>query len=200
MKCVIFTNNQKKCNELQQLLTPLNIEVVSYRAILTDPIDVIEDGQTFTANALKKLAALHTLTDHICIADDSGLEVEALNGQPGIYSARYGGEGLTDAQRCDYLLNQLQNTSNRAAQFRCVIALKLPSQPAQTFDGVCQGAVCKQPKGDFGFGYDPIFVPTGFDQTFAQLGQPTKHQLSHRAKALHQAIKAIEANLAKITA
>ena len=140
--------------ELQDLLKQLSIKVVGYKDVLGKTVDVVEDGTTFEENALKKVAALAELENDICIADDSGLEVECLNGEPGIYSARYGGEGLTDSQRCQFLLDNISEQTNRAGQFKCVIALKLPDQRAQVFTGVCKGTLTYSPKGDMGFGYD----------------------------------------------
>ena len=196
MRCIIFSNNQKKCNELQTLLHSTTIDVMGYKDVLPDTIDVVEDGLTFEENALKKLRALNSLTADICLADDSGLEVDCLDGQPGIYSARYGGHELTDSQRCDYLLENIKDSPQRSAQFRCVIAIKLPYGPELTFEGNCKGTITYQQQGDHGFGYDPIFVPKGFDQTFAQLGFDVKQTLSHRAKALQQAVMAIEKTIA----
>ena len=192
MKCLIFTNNLKKCSELAHLLSPLNLPVFRYTDGFSDPIDVVEDGTSFAENAIKKVEAIAHLKEHILIADDSGLEIEALNGEPGIYSARYGGESLTDTQRCEHVLKQLSASTNRRANFTCVIALKLPNTPIQTIEGKVFGTLSTTLAGSAGFGYDPIFIPDGHALTFAELGPEIKHSISHRARALALAFEYIK--------
>ena len=184
MKCIIFTNNAKKCKELQVILADQSIDVVRYKDILGHKIDVVEDGITFEENALKKVRALSQLKHDIKLADDSGIEVECLDGKPGIYSARYGGEGLTDQERCKYLLHKIKDKTNRKAQFRCVIAMIFPDGTEQLTHGVVKGTLTHELRGDSGFGYDPLFIPNGYKQTFAELGHKTKYEISHRGKAL----------------
>ncbi|MAH80815.1 MAG: non-canonical purine NTP pyrophosphatase, RdgB/HAM1 family [Rickettsiales bacterium] len=197
MRCVVFSNNKKKSLELQELLNKNELEVFSYGAVLGRKIEVIEDGLTFEQNAIKKVVAISQLKDDILIADDSGLEVDCLNGRPGVFSARYGGESLTDLQRCEHLLKQIEHDVNRKARFVCSIALKLPNSSIQTVQGIVEGDLSKEPKGESGFGYDPIFIPSGYDQTFAELGPLVKHSISHRSKALIQVEKIINDFLAK---
>jgi XTP/dITP diphosphohydrolase len=117
------------------------------------------------------------------IADDSGLEVDALNGAPGIYSARYAGENATDAANVDKLLRALETIKQRSARFRCVIALARGGEVLETFDGITEGTIINTPRGEQGFGYDPVFQPNGFEQTFAEMAPELKNRISHRAKA-----------------
>tara|TARA_B100000427_G_scaffold111117_1_gene92124 strand:- start:4068 stop:4670 length:603 start_codon:yes stop_codon:yes gene_type:complete len=193
MKCIIFTNNSKKCDELQAILVDQAIHVMRYKEVVGHEIDVVEDGVTFEENALKKVRALSHLKDDIKLADDSGIEVDCLDGNPGIYSARYGGEGLTDQERCGYLLNQIKDKSNRKAQFRCVIAMIFPDGTEQVTEGVVKGTLTQDIRGNSGFGYDPLFIPDGYDQTFAELGPEIKYQISHRGQALAKASHHIKA-------
>ena len=149
-------------------------------------LTVIEDGVTFDQNATKKVLAISQLKQDILIADDSGLEVDVLDGRPGVYSARYGGEGLSDSQRCEHVLRQIENVKNRSARFVCSIAIVFPEKPVETVQGIVEGALTGQLQGNAGFGYDPIFIPVGYDRTFAELGTEIKHKISHRSRALAQ--------------
>jgi XTP/dITP diphosphohydrolase len=150
--------------------------------------DVLEDGDTFGANARIKALALRALApkDAWIVSDDSGLEVDALGGAPGIYSARYAGEGASDLHNLNKLLLELkeQAAPQRAARFRCVLCLIDPSGSEQFFDGACEGRIAKAPSGAAGFGYDPVFVPEGHSESFAELGESIKSKLSHRALAV----------------
>ena len=195
MKCIIFTNNQKKCLELQAILAGYKLDVLRYTDVLDETIDVIEDGDSFEANALKKVNAIAHIENAILIADDSGLEIECLNGEPGIYSARYGGPDLSDAQRCEYVLSNVGNNKNRGAQFRCVIALIFPNGDQYCVEGKVVGELTHEPKGAQGFGYDPLFIPQGYHETFAELGADIKHKISHRGQALAKATELIKAYL-----
>ena len=149
--------------------------------------EVIEDGNTFQANAAKKAVTLSLSSKLWTLSDDSGLEVDALDGAPGVYSARYGGE------HCDYtanntkLLKELKGKTVRTAHFCCVIALSSPSGHAQTVEGICHGTIIHEQRGTHGFGYDPLFVPEGYNSTFAELDPSIKNQISHRAIALNKA-------------
>jgi len=195
MKCIIFTNNQKKCLELKAILAGYKLDVLRYTDVLDETIDVIEDGDSFEANALKKVNAIAHIENAILIADDSGLEIECLNGEPGIYSARYGGPDLSDAQRCEYVLSNVGNNKNRGAQFRCVIALIFPNGDQYCVEGKVVGELTHEPKGAQGFGYDPLFIPQGYHETFAELGADIKHKISHRGQALAKATELIKAYL-----
>ena len=150
--------------------------------------NVIEDGDTFTANARIKALALRAIAPKgsWIVSDDSGLEVDALGGAPGIYSARYAGEGASDMHNLNKLLLKLeeQSAAQRTARFRCVLCLIEPSGGEQFFDGTCEGRIAKAPTGLEGFGYDPVFVPNGYSESFAELGESIKSKLSHRALAV----------------
>ena len=185
MQLIIFTNNQHKIHEIKTILQ-LSIPIVSYQEVFDQTVDVIEDGDTFEANAIIKVQALPNRPDTIYLAEDSGIEVAHLDGAPGIYSARYAGENATRDDMCHKLLQACYGAGNRDAQYQAVVALRLPDQSIHTVSGVVTGSLAHEMTGDGGFGYDPIFIPDGFDQTFAQMDAADKHQLSHRYHALMQ--------------
>lgn len=180
---VIATTNKNKLKEFQEILKDLQIDVLS----LTDfgPIPpVIEDGQTFEENAYKK--ALHTarVLGLPTIADDSGLVVPALGGAPGVYSARYAGENATDEENCQKLLKELIDVQDRRAYFQCALSIAVPSGPALTYEGQCDGIILHEKRGSSGFGYDPLFYYEKLGKTFAELPMADKNKVSHRGKAL----------------
>lgn len=182
---LIATRNRGKLREFQELLADLPVKLLSLDDFPFIP-EVEETGETFTENALLKAQAYSAQTGHWTLADDSGLEVDALGGAPGVYSARYAGVAANDERRRAKLLLELSRTSGeeRRARFICVIALvDSTGLQAQTFDGVCEGWIASEPKGTEGFGYDPIFVPDGYDKTFGELMPTTKKEISHRAQA-----------------
>jgi XTP/dITP diphosphohydrolase len=180
---VIATRNRNKLREFQEILRGLDIEIVSLDQFGPIP-PVIEDGATFEENAYKK--ALHTakILGVPALADDSGLVVEALSGQPGVYSARYAGENATDDENCRKLLFELADVNDRKAYFQCVLSLAVPSGPALTYAGRCDGTIINEKRGDNGFGYDPIFLFDELQKTFAELSIDEKSKVSHRGKAL----------------
>lgn len=180
---VIATRNKNKLREFREILKDLQIEIQSLDDFGPTP-EAIEDGETFDENAYKK--AIHTakVLGLPAIADDSGLVVDALNGEPGIYSARYAGENATDEENCNKLLNALQGVENRKAHFQCVLSIAVPSGPALTYEGKCDGVIIDDKRGDNGFGYDPIFYFEEFGKTFAELSMEEKNKVSHRGKAL----------------
>lgn len=189
MKLVLATRNQGKVREIGEMLKDQNgIQLLSLRSYPDAP-DVVEDGKTYEENAIKKAAALAEYTGHLTIADDSGLEVDALGGAPGVHSARYAGEDASDQDRILKLLDALHNTPDdrRSGRFICAVAIAEPLTQAQVVRGVCEGQIIRKPRGGSGFGYDPIFVPVGYDKTFAELGDEIKNQISHRAEALGKA-------------
>ncbi|MBI4739305.1 RdgB/HAM1 family non-canonical purine NTP pyrophosphatase [Candidatus Woesearchaeota archaeon] len=147
---------------------------------------IIEDGRTFEENALKKARALAIFTKDVAVADDSGLAVDALNGSPGVFSARYSGEGATDLKNNLGLLNDLKDTppNERGAAFKCAIAVVVPDGFEEVVTGECRGSVGFEMRGNEGFGYDPLFIPNGFDKTFAELGMEIKNRTSHRFRAI----------------
>ena len=187
IRIVAATGNAHKVEEMQAILAPHGIQVLSAKEAGGMP-DVVEDGDTFTANAIKK--ALETAQSLQCpvLADDSGLEVFALGGAPGIYSARYACEGGNDGRNVQKLLHELGDSDDRTARFVCVIALASPAGLIGTTEGEVRGRIIDSPRGDHGFGYDPVFVPDGYEGTFAELPSEVKNQLSHRVNALQNAV------------
>ena len=161
-------------------------EVISLNAYPDAP-EVIEDGKTYMENAAKKASVIAEYTGYLTLADDAGLEVDALNGAPGIHSKRWAGEDATDAIRIAKLLEALEGVTNRRARFVAAIAIVPPDATPEGVVGVCEGHIRHAPVGESGFGYDPVFVPDGYDQTFAELGETIKNRISHRAKALEKA-------------
>jgi XTP/dITP diphosphohydrolase len=151
---------------------------------LSSPISWTEDGDTFAANALIKALAVRKHTDFDILADDSGLEVHALNLAPGVRSARYSGNGAKDSQNNEKLLRELGNQTDRRAAFVCALVYWEKEGVPQTFIGKLHGQIARSPRGAFGFGYDPLFIPDGFSESLAELGPETKNQISHRARAL----------------
>ena len=182
---VIATRNKNKIREFNELLQGIDIEIRSLADFGPIP-EAIEDGDTFDENAYKK--ALHTakILGLPAIADDSGLSVDSLDGAPGVFSARYAGEHASDAENCAKLLNALKSVDNRSAHFHCVISIAVPSGPALTYEGSCDGFIIDEPKGNNGFGYDPIFYFKDLGKTFAELSSEEKHHVSHRGKALRE--------------
>ncbi len=180
---VIATRNKNKLREFREVLKDLQIEIRSLDDFGPIP-EAIEDGLTFDENAYKK--ALHTakVLGLPAIADDSGLVVNALNGEPGVYSARYAGENATDEQNCEKLLQALKGIDDRRAHFQCVLSIAVPSGPALTYEGRCDGVIIDEKRGDNGFGYDPLFYFEQFGKTFAELSMEEKNRVSHRGKAL----------------
>ena len=167
-----------------------SIEVISLKSY-SDAPEVVEDGITYAENAIKKASVIAQYTGHLTLADDAGLEVNALNGAPGVNSKRWVGEDATDAKRIASLLEALEGVTDRRARFVAAIAVVRPDTDPEVVIGVCDGRITYTPAGESGFGYDPIFVPDGYEQTFAELGENIKNQISHRAKALQQALALI---------
>jgi len=188
---VVATTNKNKLREFREILKDLNIEIRSLDDFGPTP-PAIEDGETFDENAYKK--ALHTakVLGLPAIADDSGLVVDALGGAPGVYSARYAGENSTDDENCQKLLKEIKGKDNRKAHFQCVLSIAVPSGPALTYEGKCEGIIIDEKKGDNGFGYDPLFYFEEFGKTFAELSSDEKNRVSHRGKALADVKSEIE--------
>lgn len=180
-KIVFATNNAHKLEEVAAILGD-NYEVLSLREIGCDA-DIPETANTFAGNALQKAQYVKEHYGYDCFADDSGLEVDALDGAPGVFSARYSGGG--SEANMDKLLHNLTGERDRSAQFRTVVAL-LIGEESHLFEGVVRGTIIEERRGEGGFGYDPIFVPEGYDLTFAELGSDIKNRISHRAKAVKQ--------------
>ena len=184
---LIASNNQHKIIELKSILSPLNIKVVSPDEI-GGIIEVEETGSTFEENASLKAVEIAKMKNSYVFADDSGLEVEALDWRPGIYSARYAGPKASDLDRINKLLNELGDGQNRRARFVCVIAISDPAGNVKTFRGEAYGQILFAPTGTSGFGYDPVFQPDNYDKTFAELQPEIKNSISHRANAMEKAL------------
>ena len=182
---VLASRNKGKTAEIKALLKNHPIQIRNLDDFGPIP-PITEDGETFEANAYKKASLTARYLGFPALADDSGLCVEALDGQPGIYSARYGGEEISDAQRCQKLLAELGETQNRKARFECVISLAVPAGPALTYEACCEGLITRRPSGSNGFGYDPIFFYPPLNKTFAELTREEKGRISHRGKALQE--------------
>ena len=182
---VIASTNPGKTAEIKDLLTDYPICIKSLDDFGPIP-PVVEDGETFDENAYKKASFVSRVLGLPALADDSGLVVEALDGAPGVYSARYAGENATDAQRCTKLLVALKGKTNRRAAFNCVISIAVPTGPALTYEASCEGLILEAPVGENGFGYDPIFYYPPFKKTFAELTRQQKSRVSHRGKALRE--------------
>jgi XTP/dITP diphosphohydrolase len=180
---VIATRNPGKTAEIRELLQGFPVEIKNLSDFGPIP-EVEEDGDTFAANAYKKASFTARVLGVPAIADDSGIAVEALNGAPGVHSARYGGEGASDEDRRRQLLAEMDGRTHRQAAFECVISLAVPSGPALTYEGRCEGALAEAPAGANGFGYDPIFYYPPLQKTFAELTREEKSRVSHRGKAL----------------
>lgn len=184
MKIVFATNNSNKLSEIQDIIGP-DFQIVSLKDIGCHE-DIPETGKTLEENALQKAQYVYDHYHIDCFADDTGLEVEALQGAPGVHSARYA-EGTDHDSEANMakLLRELGENNNRKAQFRTVIALILHGE-VHEFEGKIEGSIAKEKKGTEGFGYDPLFVPDGYEESFAQLGMDIKNTISHRARAVEQ--------------
>ena len=182
---VIATRNRNKTIEIRDLLKDFPITIKNLDDFGPIP-EVDEDGETFDENAYKKSSFTARVLGVPALADDSGLCVEALNGAPGVLSARYAGENATDQENCALLLENLKGEKNRNASFKCVISLAVPTGAALTYEGSCDGIILDKPQGFNGFGYDPLFFFPAFGKTFAQLGMEEKSHASHRGKALRE--------------
>lgn len=208
MKLVLATRNLGKVRELRDMLKSRCLQICSLQDFPDAP-EVVEDGETYAENACKKANAIADYTGHLTLADDAGLEVAALNGAPGVHSKRWAGDNATDAMRIAKLLAALEGNPNRDARFVAAIAIAKPvprdsaefvgrgpvprrADSTHVVIGVCKGYITLSPLGTDGFGYDPVFVPAGYDKTFAELGEECKNQISHRVKALQLVIPWLE--------
>ena len=184
MKLVFATNNKHKLDEVRKITSHHPVEIVSLAEINCFD-DIPETADTLEGNALQKAHYIQEKFGLNCFADDTGLEVEALNNAPGVYSARYAGPGHDSEANMKKLLHEREGKENRKARFRTVIALVWNGK-TYTFDGIVNGTITTTKRGENGFGYDPIFIPEGYEQTFAELGNDIKNQISHRAKAVEK--------------
>ena len=185
MKLILASKNRHKAQEMQAILGDKITLVTQDEAGFAD-LDVVEDGKTFEENAIKKAVSVMEASGLPCIADDSGLCVDALGGAPGLYTARYAGEKATDDENIQKLLHELNGVEweKRTARFVCVIAVAYPDRAPVTFRGECEGFILTEKHGDNGFGYDPIFYVEQFDKAMAELPAEVKNSISHRSRAL----------------
>lgn len=185
-RLVLASRNKNKIEEMKSLVSGLDIEVLS-ALDFPELEEVEEDLPTLEGNALKKARYVHEITGLSSLSDDTGLEVEALDGAPGVYSARYAGEDVTYQDNVLKLLKEMNGKENRSAQFRTVVALVTDTEE-YTFEGICEGEIITEQRGDKGFGYDPVFLPKGFVKTFAELNSTIKNEISHRGRAIQKFI------------
>ncbi|WP_437982493.1 RdgB/HAM1 family non-canonical purine NTP pyrophosphatase [Sorangium sp. So ce117] len=201
LRLLAATSNRGKLVELRSLLSDLPIEVLSLADVLPGAPPVVEDGATFLDNALLKVRAGALRSAMVTLAEDSGLEVDALDGRPGVRSARFAREGATDTENNEALLAALVDVADdrRRARFRCVMVLLDPRSEAQPVvtEGRCEGWIGRQPRGAGGFGYDPLFVVEGYGRTMAELGEAEKNLVSHRGKAAREMRSSLEALVAR---
>lgn len=185
MKLILASNNKNKLRELKAILADMDVELLTQSEAGCD-FEVEETGTTFAENAYLKAKAVFDASGEAAIADDSGLTVEALNGEPGVYTARYapGGHDASDREKYEYLLSKLGDEEHRAAKYVSSICCILPDGRVIRTEGEMPGRILYEPVGDGGFGYDPIFLPDGCDKSMAELGAEVKNRISHRAKAL----------------
>lgn len=186
MQLCFATNNAHKLSELKQLLGS-DISLLSLQEIGCN-VDIPETGNTLQANSLEKAAYVKNNFTLNCFADDTGLEVEALEGAPGVYSARYAGEPADSINNMKLLLDNLEGVINRSARFKTVITLLIDSNNPLFFEGIVEGNIVEHSKGNTGFGYDPIFIPKGFSRTFAQMTADEKNSISHRGIAVRKLV------------
>ena len=190
MEIVFATNNRNKLVEIQSLLKGTGFRVISLKDIDFEG-ELPEDGSTLDANASQKANYISDKYGYNCFSDDSGLEVEALNGRPGVYSARYAGSRRNDSDNMQKVLVEMQGQTNRRAMFRTVIAL-IMNGVERHFEGKVTGTLLTTLRGEQGFGYDPIFVPDGYEKSFAEMSIEEKNEISHRAKAVQQLVEYLE--------
>ncbi len=185
LEILLATRNQKKKLELQELLDNPGMRILTLEDIEHIP-EIIEDGCTFEENAVKKARETAALSGYTCLADDSGLVVDALEGKPGIYSARFAGPEASDHENNEKLLDLMKDieVGKRTARFICVIAISTPGGEVESVYGTCEGRIALAPRGEGGFGYDPLFIPEGYEESFGELPASIKNTISHRAQAL----------------
>ncbi|RKD21630.1 XTP/dITP diphosphohydrolase [Caminicella sporogenes DSM 14501] len=188
VKIVLASKNKHKLQEIKEILKELNIELVSMDDVGLESLEIIEDGNTFEENSMKKAVTVMEKTNLIALADDSGLEVDYLDGRPGVYSSRFAGENATDDENNKKLLESLKDVdfNKRTARFVSVISVVRPDGKKLVVRGECEGIIGFEKKGTNGFGYDPLFIVPEYNKTFAQLGPEIKNKISHRAKALEK--------------
>ena len=190
-KIIVATGNENKMKEIRQIIKRDDIQFVSLKDEGLSDVEIVEDGDTFEENAIIKAKTIADITGTIVIADDSGLEVDYLDKAPGVYSARYMGEDTPYTVKNNHIIELLKDArgGERSARFVCVIACVMPDGNVITTRGTIEGQIGYEEKGENGFGYDPIFIPEGYDKTFAELGDEIKNKISHRAQAINKLCK-----------
>jgi len=184
MEIILATYNQGKAREIEAILDPVKVKCLKDLGVEID-FDAVEDGETYAENALRKVRAAAEKVDGIIAADDSGLEVAALDGRPGVHSARYGGPDVPDSKRYRKLLEEMNDVpeGGRSARFFCVVAVRWPEGTEKFFDGECRGEISREPRGGGGFGYDPVFLLPDRGMTMAEIPPEEKNRISHRYHA-----------------
>lgn len=189
IKILVSTNNKNKIKEIKDILSELPVEIYSKKDVNLEEFDVVEDGETLAENSMikvKEIRKYKEFDDYIIIADDSGLFVDNLNGAPGIYSARYAGEDGNDKLNNEKLLREMKDIEDRSASFKACIAAIDENNNEYFAYGECKGHILREEQGDNGFGYDPLFMPIGYNKSFAELDGIEKNKISHRRKALEE--------------
>ena len=194
MDLLFATNNQHKLREIREIMGREH-KILCLKDVGLD-VEIPETQETLEGNAAQKAWFIHTLTGLNCFADDTGLEIDALDGRPGVYSARYAGEGCSFDDNVSKILMELNGAANRKARFRCVICLVMDGRE-YFFDGRVDGAITTERHGGDGFGYDPVFRPDGFTQTFAEMPPYLKNGISHRGRAMDKMVRFLNSEMAK---
>ena len=190
MKLIIASKNEGKIKEYKEILEPFGYDVISQKEAGID-IEIPETGTSYRENALLKAEGIYKLTKTAVLSDDSGLSIDFLNGGPGLYSARFKSE-LSQKEKNQYILNEMKDTDNRKAKFVCSICFIFENGEQIEVQGICPGKISRKIEGERGFGYDPIFIPDGYDKTFSDIGQEEKNKISHRALAIKELIEKLK--------
>ena len=188
---VLATGNKGKVKEFEGLLPGIAVRIIGL-GDLESPPEVVEDGETFLDNALKKARTIAKYSGKPALADDSGLAVDALGGRPGVYSARYSGDDATDEKNIDKLLGELGDAEHRSARFVCFLALVTPDGKETVVSGKCEGVILTEPRGSGGFGYDPVFYLPEYGKTMAEIPADLKNRISHRARAAEKLVRILK--------
>ena len=189
MEIIIASQNLKKIEEIRPKIPFLDLLPLDPKLF---PDELLEEGETLEENAKQKMQQVAERTSKNCFADDTGLEIDALHGEPGVYSARYAGDAKDSEANMDLVLQKLEGVEDRSARFKTVIALHWNGEE-HIFTGICEGVISTARKGDKGFGYDPIFIPQGYDKSFAEMSLEEKNKISHRAKAVEKLVSFLKA-------
>ena len=190
MKLIIASNNEGKIKEYKEILELFGYDVISQKEAGID-IEIPETGTSYRENALLKAEGIYKLTKTAVLSDDSGLSIDFLNGGPGLYSARFKSE-LSQKEKNQYIIDEMKDTDNRKAKFVCSICFIFENGEKIEVQGICNGKISRKIEGERGFGYDPIFIPDGYDKTFSDIGQEEKNKISHRAIAIKELIEKLK--------